>query len=250
MTMHPMRLVFGLVSTFWAAHLRAGPPLLTDDPDTPGPNHWEINTALTSFYADHAWLLGTPLVDMNYGVGEHIQLKYQVPFNELVPEHGGVVAGMGNTLAGVKWRFIDQTNSSWLEVSTYPQLECIYPESSARRGLAVRGDNVLLPVEVERIYKKLTAYAEAGYIWNEYVPKEGWFGLAVQYDLTEKFSPMGEFYGGYHSDFQDSGMSFNLGFSWKMTEHAALITSAGRGIYGPAEWSPSFQSYLGIQWTF
>jgi hypothetical protein len=27
---------------------QGGPPLLTDDPDTPGPRHWEINLSLSS----------------------------------------------------------------------------------------------------------------------------------------------------------------------------------------------------------
>jgi len=59
-----------------AANAYGGPPLLTDDPDTPGPNHWEINVATTSENAAHEWEFGTPLLDINYGVGDHIQLKY------------------------------------------------------------------------------------------------------------------------------------------------------------------------------
>src|SRR6202451_2361333 len=148
----------------FAGNALGGPPLLTDDPDTPGPNHWEINVGGTSVYAMHLWDGGVPLLDINYGVGDHIQLKYQVQMIELEREHGGLLVGMSNSLAGVKWRFVDQTNGSWLEVSTYPQLEFVYPGSAGRRGLADRGDNLLLPIEVEHIFKKLTVYAEGGYM--------------------------------------------------------------------------------------
>jgi hypothetical protein len=195
--------------------------LLTDDPDTPGPNHWEINVATTSEYASHQWEFGAPLLDMNYGVGERIQLKYQVQANVLAPSPGGVRFGMGNSLAGVKWRFVDQTNASWLEVSTYPQLEFIYPSSSPLRGLADSGDNVLLPIEVEHKFEKLTVYAEGGYIWNEYRPMSAWYGLAGEYELSEKFSLMGEFYGGFDRAFEHTGLSFNLGFRRSLTEHVA-----------------------------
>jgi hypothetical protein len=240
----------GMACIVWATNANCGPPLLTDDPDTPGPNHWEINTGVTSEYFAHQWEVGAPLLDMNYGVGEHIQLKYQVQFNELMPNEGGARAGFGNSLAGVKWRFIDQTNGSWLEVSTYPQLEFVYPGASAPRGLADRGDNVLLPIEVEHQFKSVTVYAEAGYIWNEYVPAEGWYGLAGEWELSEKFSLMGEFYGGFDRSFQDNGLSFNLGFRRPLTEHVALIGSAGRGIFGPPERNPVFMSYLALQLTF
>jgi hypothetical protein len=224
--------------------------LLTDDPDTPGPNHWEINVATTSENLQHEWIFGTPLLDMNYGVGDLIQLKYQVQANVLQRDQGGVIAGMGNSLAGVKWRFIDQTNSSWLEVSTYPQLEFIYPGSSARRGLGDPGDNALLPIEVEHKFKSLTVYAEGGFIWNEHEPTAALYGIAAEYELTEKFSLMGEFYGGFDRAFQDNGLSFNFGFSHPLTEHVALIGSAGRGINGPATRAPAFQSYLALQLTF
>jgi hypothetical protein len=239
-----------LVCVLWAANARGGPPLLTDDPDTPGPNHWEINMGGMAEYEDHEWDGGAPLFDINYGVGEHIQLKYQVQVTELAPDQGGARVGMGNSLAGVKWRFLDQTNASWLEISTYPQLEFVYPGSSGRRGLADRGDNVLLPIEVEHIFKPWTVYAEGGYLWNEYQPKEAWYGLAGEYELSEKLSLMGEFYGGFERDFQNSGLSFNLGFSRALTEHVALIGSAGRGIYGPPLRAPVFMGYLALQLTF
>ena len=241
---------FRFIGLLLAASIQAGPPLLTDDPDTPGPNHWEINVATTSENLQHEWVFGTPLLDMNYGVGDHIQLKYQVQANILAPDHGGVVAGMGNSLAGVKWRFMDQTNSSWLEVSTYPQLEFIYTGSSARRGLADAGDNVLLPIEIEHKFKSLTVYAEGGFIWNEHQPSAALYGVAGEYELTEKFTLMGEFYGGFDRAFENNGLSFNIGFGRPLTEHIALIGSAGRGINGPATRAPAFQSYLALQLTF
>jgi hypothetical protein len=44
-----------LVCLPWAIRARRGPPSLTDDPDTPGPNHWEINVGGTSDHAARRW---------------------------------------------------------------------------------------------------------------------------------------------------------------------------------------------------
>jgi hypothetical protein len=233
-----------------AVNALGGPPLLTDDPDTPGPNHWEINIAMTSEDVAQQWELQTPILDMNYGVGDHIQLKYQVPLNVYVPQQAGTRVGVGNTLAGVKWRFIDQTNWSWLEVSTYPQLEFVYPKSSVQRVMADNGHNLLLPIEAERQFKSLIVYAEGGYVFNEFREPVVFYGLAAERELSEKFSLLGELYGGFGRDFQENGLSFNLGFRRPISEHVAIIGSAGRAISGPASERPSFMSYLGVQLTF
>lgn len=61
----------------WA---QGGPPLLTDDPDTPGPGYWEINLSTFLEKRLHSNTIETPRVDANYGVGQRIQLKFEVPW--------------------------------------------------------------------------------------------------------------------------------------------------------------------------
>ena len=85
----------------------AGPPLETDDPDMPGPNQWEINLSSPFATRNDTWLF-QPLLDLNYGVGERVQLKLK-PRLVVVDEPGcSVEAGAGNIQLGVKWRFLDQ----------------------------------------------------------------------------------------------------------------------------------------------
>ena len=62
------------------AHATAGPPLVTDDPGTPGPDDWEINVVFTSESSVAEKRVELPLLDINYGWGERIQLKYEVPY--------------------------------------------------------------------------------------------------------------------------------------------------------------------------
>src|SRR5689334_5792934 len=59
---------------------QGGPPLLTDDPGTPGNRNWEINTAYFQVLTRDDRKIQAPLLDINYGLGDRIQLKCQTPF--------------------------------------------------------------------------------------------------------------------------------------------------------------------------
>ncbi len=54
---------------------QGGPPMLTDDPGTPGDGQWEINTAFLEDRTASTRARSFPHVDLNYGWGDHIQLK-------------------------------------------------------------------------------------------------------------------------------------------------------------------------------
>lgn len=228
----------------------AGPPLLTDDPETPGPNHWEINLAYTSEWDEHEWLLETPLVDANYGVGDNIQLKYQVPYEVLIQNGQQAQSDFGPSLVGVKWRFLDQ-DKQWLDVSTYPQFGFNFSEGAYIRGFSLNdGWAMLLPVEIEHTFGRLKIYGETGYIWNEYLPEQWIYGIAGEYALTKKWALMGEVWGlGSNHSYQNY-VVFNLGFSWQFSEHVALIGSAGRAIVPDSSGGPGLLTYLAAQLTF
>ena len=58
----------------------AGPPFLSNDPGTPGNANWEINIAATqtTLHGLSVWQL--PQLDVNYGLGERIQLTAEIPY--------------------------------------------------------------------------------------------------------------------------------------------------------------------------
>jgi hypothetical protein len=51
----------------------------TDDPGTPGNRTWEINIACTQTFSPIEREIETPLLDINYGLGDRIQLKFEIP---------------------------------------------------------------------------------------------------------------------------------------------------------------------------
>jgi hypothetical protein len=50
---------------------QGGPPMITDDPGTPGNRKWEINLAVALEHRLGETSLDLPAIDLNYGVGEN-----------------------------------------------------------------------------------------------------------------------------------------------------------------------------------
>jgi len=101
-----------------AAHAQGGPPFRTDDPETPGNKHWEINFGWIGDRNPAAGAYQVPDFDFNYGLGDRIQLKYELPIaiEETQPQAptrtqpampGQVIGGLGESLLGIKWRFYE-----------------------------------------------------------------------------------------------------------------------------------------------
>jgi hypothetical protein len=84
---------------------QAGPPFLTDDPETPGNGNWEINFGFIGDRNPQAGSYQTPDLDINYGLGDCVQLKYELPLAiaETRPQSvdgtgGTVLADLGSSL--------------------------------------------------------------------------------------------------------------------------------------------------------
>src|SRR6476469_5129623 len=93
----------------------AGPPLITNDPDTPGAGNWEINLAATGTHADSGWEISAPDLDLNYGVGERVQLSIHAGTAWARGEDGPWATGAGPVELGIRYRILDEdkTASPW-----------------------------------------------------------------------------------------------------------------------------------------
>lgn len=126
---------------------QGGPPMVTDDPETPGDGHWEINLGAIATRTRGRLELAAPDADINYGWGDHVQLKLDVPWVTVHEDGQGRKSGLGTTDFGVKWRFIDKEHAGF-SVSTYPQYSRSLLNSSTRRGITGGGHDFFLPLEV------------------------------------------------------------------------------------------------------
>lgn len=93
--------MFVLTGTAWA---QGGSPLITNDTGTPGANNWEINLGATAEYGEEEKIYALPFFNANYGLGDDVQLKYEIAWILLKEISGETKKGLGNSVAGLKWR--------------------------------------------------------------------------------------------------------------------------------------------------
>lgn len=238
--------VFTFLFLIFAGPALAGPPLLTDDTGTPGDKHWEINIAYTLDKRHTEATHETPILDLNYGVGDNIQLKYEVPWLVFHENGAGTKSGLGNSVAGVKWRFLDEKRDP-LSMSVYPQFEFNNPTSSARRGIVDEGTVLHLPVQVSKKLGPIWANAEAGYSIRQHNDDQWLYGIVIGHDILENLSLLGEIHGGATKEFKKHEAVFNVGTQWDFSKIYGLLASAGRSFSSGASGDPNLLFYLGIQ---
>lgn len=174
---------------------------------------------------DSDWGWGFPLLDINYGVGERIQLKFKIPWI-LIDEDGQELAsGLGNSELEIKWRFLDEENNV-IPISVYPQFTFNSLQRSIDRGIVDDGSEFVLPFQIAKTFGDTFIYIEVGYGWLEHGPEKWDYGIAVEHGISEKFKLLGEIHGIAEQDFQEDGLIFNLGFKWHFHKNVALMGSA------------------------
>ena len=225
----------------WA---QGGPPLVTDDPETPGDRHWEINLATIAARTSGRWDIAAPDADINYGWGEHIQLKVDVPL-DVVHETGQPwKAGLGAPDVGVKWRFIDIEDSGF-SMSTYPQYQRNWLSSSASRGISAPGGQFFLPIEVATVAHEYGLDAEIGPNFVQYGTTQWMLGGIVAHSCWQDVECLGEVRRTFAPN--ASQTLLNFGLHWKLNESAVVLAAAGRQFGQHTDDQQRFLVYIGIQ---
>jgi hypothetical protein len=228
---------------------QGGPPMRTDDPGTPGNGNVELNVAVAVARATTERSFDAPVVDLNYGVGERIQLNFQIPYEVQGTDRAATKTGLGNSSAAIKWRFFE-SKSLELQISTYPRLDFNNPTASVRRGIADRGVRFLAPLEVTKKAGPIDVNGEGGYAFNQYGSNEYIAGLVVGREVTKKFEVMAEWYSTGTTDGTERDMTLGGGSRYRLGRHVLLLVMAARGAGRSSADEPYFVGYGGLQFSF
>lgn len=228
---------------------QGGPPMRTDDPGTPGNRNWEINIACTQEFSPIEREIETPLLDINYGLGERIQLKFEIPY---LLEHDGsgqYREAFGDSLMGVKWRFYEQKKNGGWKISTYPQVELLNPtraEDGKKTALSAR---FLLPIEITREIGPVAINFEGGYWFAKNNSDERILGVVIGHDFTKKFEGLAEIYDDVVLGGRSRSTTLDIGGRYKFGKTFTMLFMAGRAIVGsgPRDGQPTFVGYVGLQ---
>jgi hypothetical protein len=247
------------------ARAQGGPPFITDDPGTPGNRHWEINLGWIADHNPGQASYQTPDIDMNYGWGDRLQLKYELPMAVATDGSNTTRAGLGESLLGVKWRPYEHHTAGQpksdenmiFSLGAYPQVSINNPTSAVRRGIVENGPQYYLPVEFTAKWGPVDFDGEVGrWIGNQLVPSRWGRGLIAGHEFNERLELYGELY-----DLQDAN---RIGLAPKQREltvdfggrqtldhagHLRLLFMGGRGIQTVTRQNsePNWIAYLGVQ---
>ena len=263
---------------------QAGPPFRSDDPETPGSGKWEINFGFIGDRNPQAGSYQTPDLDINYGLGDRIQLKYNLPLAvaETRPQpangtNGTVLAGLGSSLLGFKIRFYEHREkpsegSGGVErpanfsMSIYPQLTLNNPTRSVARGVVEPGPDFLLPLEMNGRIGPIRMDGEVGYHFGNHALAQSWIrALVVGHEFNDRLEVYAELY-----DEQDANRVYSknndgtlirlpkqreatlgLGgrYALNRSRSLVLLAMAGRSFQKTTvnNSQPSWIAYLGVQ---
>jgi hypothetical protein len=229
-----------------AAFAQGGPPMITDDPGTPGPGKWENNVAIAFEHRSDETAYDLPEIDLNYGVGEHIQLTLQTAPVLLKRNDHGPIGGLGGTEAALKWRFLDQETSGF-DMSMFPRVIFNIEQSSVRRGLAEDGTRFQIPFQAAKTFGRWHLDAEFGPRASTIGRSEWLYGVVAGYDLAKPTMLMAELQGTSRMNFDRDVLTLNFGIRQTLTERCIFIGSLGHELHTPDGDPLAFIGYIGVQ---
>jgi len=224
---------------------QGGPPLLTDDPGTPGNGNWELNIAYAAEKTHGERTTDLPRVDINYGLGPDLQLKYEVAWSFVDQNASATRGGLSNSLAGVKWRFLNEEQAGF-NMSFYPQIEFNNLTRSLDRGLVGKGPNLLLPIEASKMLGAATVVGEIGRWFRRDTSDEWLCGVAISVPWSDSLELLAELHTTTDSSIRHADPVLNFGARKLLNRSFSLLASAGTGL-GNSEDRTEWVVYFGLQ---
>jgi hypothetical protein len=210
------------------------PPLDVDDPGTPGCNGWEINIVTSGeFGKGMDW--EAPLFDINYGVGDNLQLKAEIPY-EYSRVDGESHSAVGRGELGIKYRFYEDESRD-LAIAVYPQLEFAIPGTEAAdEGGTLTKVPVLFATKVAETSKgNVMLTANVAYNISSVPMTENYIAgaIGIGFPVTGKLAAMIEgsteqALGNNMEDVREGYFKANLGLFGPITDHLLWFGSIGQ----------------------
>jgi len=228
------------------AQAQAGPPFLTNDPGTPGNANWEINLGSMQTLAHAVSSYEVPQIDLNFGLGERIQLTYEIPYVLQASTGLPTQSGWSNGYPGIKWRFVDGGEDGW-QLSTFPQVETAASRRGQQKGIAAAGPRYLLPVEIAKKIGALEFNFEAGYYVVGHGPRERILGFVVGRPVSARLELDAEIYDDRPYGSAPHSTTLDLGGRYKLAPGLIALLMAGRSLNGVSNGQPELIGYVGVQ---
>jgi hypothetical protein len=218
------------------------PPLNVDDPGTPGCNQWEANLVADGDLSSGQRNLELPLLDLNYGIGDNLQLKYEIPY--VSQQASGVKnSAIGESKVGLKYMFYENEEAD-LQLAVYPQLSFASPDNTAvDKGISTPGKVLTLPLLYtqkigENRLGNINLTANLGYNLSTKSDITNFVNAAIgiAVPVHRKIAIMGEISSQQGTaklefDSRQSLVKLNAGLIATVSRTVLIFASAGRSVY-------------------
>lgn len=229
-----------------SAYAWAGPPFVTNDPDPPELDQWEINLPWSmersrDDSASGEWVR----VDVNYGYDRYTQLSIEMPMSYKFPAGGGLHFGAGDVLLEYKRRFGLDAKAGYFGVNP----ELTLPTGDSTRGLGAGRATLQLPLLYQKQWGDTVAYGDARYKWQagEQGKSYWFFGLAFEHAVSGRLKLGAEVFATTpQSPNGEHNAGFNVGGKWVMAPGQMLMLSAGRSFLD----EPELTLFIGLKLLF
>jgi hypothetical protein len=186
---------------------------------------------------------------VNYGLGDRVQLTAEIPYVVVNSTEQSKASGWGNANAGVKWRFLDRGESGW-QISTFPMYQTGGSADAVRKGIAVAGPRVFLPLEIARKVGEVSLDLEVGTyipIYGVHGEHEDILGLVAGHGFGSRWELDVELYNDHLRGAGVDITTLDLGGRYKLHRAFNLLFMAGRSAHSNSQGQVDFMGYLGIQ---
>ena len=230
---------------------QGGPPMLTDDSGTPGEGKWENNFAALYEGSKSDYSIALPVFDLNYGVGERIQLNLAAAWTSGRGER--IAKTFDNISPGLKYRFIDEDKQG-ISVSTYPHVLFSFNPVDTTKSVEY---GFILPLAVSKEIFSIEWNLQIGYqlLGSE---SEIFYGLIAGKEILPSFLFLVELHEAFdrrmsgaqeNQIFLRAGTFINLGTQWAISKTFTILAASGKdtdpNISAPGQ--SRFYGYLGVQ---
>jgi hypothetical protein len=243
-----MRII--LTFFFLSSHLAFA--LITDDPEPLGNGHWEIDITLTMNSTTGAQTFELPHIEVNYGLGDNLQLKWESGVAMVTATGSPTMAGWEDSLFGVKWRFLNGGDNE-ISIGTYPQLG-VRLFSSNDPDISGPRTYFMLPIEIKKGWGDFALDGEFGTVFTTDAPNGWMYGVCASYNFTKRIELLAEVHGQIEGTAGASllfppGLIIQIGTEIGFSDTIALIGAVGKTVLVPEGDTATTLVYAGVKLT-
>lgn len=213
------------------------PPLQSDDTETPGARNLEINLGLHGEFAGGDRRIEGPMVELNYGVGDALQVSYGVPYviDRQAADGSGAGAasarGIGDSAVGLKYRFYDNEDTG-VSFAIAPELEFRTP--GGNHAVSEGTTLTILPFIMTRELAHASFTVNGGVEFAQGTHRE--FGsVGVGRRLSNTLVLLGEVAGNDVNAADERRVLLQLGVRRKLSGSQSLSAALGRDVHAGGE---------------